>query len=84
LLLLRVGVVAVLLMMFGSFAFVFHAVRGMYLHAAMSGEALRGRQGARGAGIAHAQLERRARLYRVIFSKKKLWGDPLRRARAQP
>jgi hypothetical protein len=36
-----------------------------------------------GRGIAHPQHSG-GRAQRVIFTKEKLWGDPLRRARAQP
>lgn len=36
-----------------------------------------------GRGIAHPQPSG-GRAQRVIFTKEKLWGDPLRRARAQP
>jgi hypothetical protein len=60
-------------------AVAFHAMRGMYLHAERL-LAKAGRQGARRRGIAHPKGKRSA----VIFTKEKLWGDLLRRARAAP
>jgi hypothetical protein len=60
-------------------AVAFHAMRGMYLHAERL-LAKAGRQGAMRRGIAHPKGKRST----VIFTKEKLWGDLLRRARAAP
>src|SRR5216683_7025445 len=38
----------------------------------------------KGSGYRPPAARRRARSHRVIFSEKKLWGNPLRRARAAP
>jgi hypothetical protein len=84
--LLRVWVLATLLMVFCSFAFAFafHAVRGMYLHAERL-LAKAGRQSARG-GVSpirsEAEDERSEGLHKR--ERGRLLGNPLRCARAEP
>jgi hypothetical protein len=79
-------VVAALLMMCFSFAVavVFHAMRGMYLHAERL-LAKAGRQGAMGRGISHPeQSGGRAQRRSAQAQRGRLLGNPLRRARAEP
>ncbi|OJV39985.1 MAG: hypothetical protein BGO25_09315 [Acidobacteriales bacterium 59-55] len=72
-----------------AFAVAFHAMRGMYLHAERL-LAKAGRQGAMGWGISHpwrgseAGTERAKRSGGLHKRSAEDWGNPLRRARAEP